>query len=83
MKRLMKTLIAVIAVGTLAATFTACEEDNNPQEVPSCGGFDPATGCPATIEYEGKPLHCVSWDGSHGETGLTCDFTRYWKENPR
>jgi len=33
--------------------------------------------CVTTINYKGKPLHCVTWSGSHSEVGLACDFVEY------
>ena len=29
------------------------------------------------FNYDGAPIECVAWRGSHGEIGLTCDFVEY------
>ena len=53
------------------------------QEIDSCGGdVKSGAGCAVTITYRGKPLNCVTWDGSHGETGLSCDFVEYHDGRP-
>lgn len=71
--------IALVTVGLVAAvSLTACGTTPGGQRVESCQ-IDGATaaGCPVTIDYNGSPLNCITWDGSHGETGLTCDFVEY------
>lgn len=35
-----------------------------------------------TMDYNGNPLDCVTWWGSHGETGMTCDFVSYHADYP-
>ena len=32
-----------------------------------------------TVDYGGRSLTCLAWDGSNGEVGMTCDFTEYWQ----
>ena len=75
--------VRVALVGVLAVFgLSACGTTPGAQEIPQCqdGGFNGA-GCPVVVQYEDRDLHCVSWDGSQGETGLTCDFVRFHAED--
>lgn len=75
-----KILIALVVI--LGFGLTACSASPGAQEVPECNsGTGYGVGCPVEIKYEGETLHCLTWDGSHGETGMTCDFVRWHKEN--
>ena len=72
MKKIALALVTVLALSSCA------DAQPDAQEIVSCGGDVKAgAGCAVTIQYNGKPLNCVSWDGSHGETGLSCDFVEY------
>lgn len=73
-----KYLVALVVA--LGFGLSACSASPGAQEVPSCGDWG-ETGCPVEVKYEGETLHCLSWDGSHSETGLTCDFVRWHKEH--
>lgn len=71
------------ALVTLAASvfaLTGCSADSGDQS--RVGDDDtPAEGV-VTVQYDGKPLDCVTWLGSHQEIGMTCDFVKYHLENP-
>jgi hypothetical protein len=73
----MKIKMAIVGLLAVPA-LTACATDAGSQRVSDCEtNGDNAVGCTATIQYQGKPLNCVTWSGSHGEVGLTCDFVEY------
>ena len=77
----MKTIAAVLGAVLAVSSLSACSASEGAQSVPDCnGGWDTGVGCPVTIQYEDRDLHCVSWSGSHGEIGLTCDFVRFHAE---
>jgi hypothetical protein len=68
-----------LALLLIAPAFVACGTTPGAQEIQDCeSGGNNAVGCEVTIQYNGRPLNCVSWSGSHGEVGLTCDFVQYW-----
>lgn len=71
-----------IALTFLISPFiVACSSNPDAVELPACElEGNNASGCPVVIDYEGRDLHCISWEGSHREKGLTCDFVRYHKE---
>lgn len=73
-----KITLALVGIVT-AVSLTACADAApDSQEITSCGGdMDYGVGCAVTVTYKGNPLNCVSWDGSHGEVGLNCDFVEY------
>jgi hypothetical protein len=75
----MRRIAFIVAGFLIGLSLVACSESPDAQDVPECksGGLSNGTGCAVTIDYKGKPLNCVSWQGSHGETGLTCDFVEY------
>jgi hypothetical protein len=60
-------LVAVAVLAGLA--LTGCATTENPD-------FDETT-----VDYQGRPLDCVTWQGSHGEVGLTCDFVKYHEQS--
>ncbi|XKH58685.1 hypothetical protein LG293_16685 (plasmid) [Citricoccus nitrophenolicus] len=35
----------------------------------------------STVEYEGGTLHCITLKSGYGG-GLSCDYDRFWLENP-
>ena len=53
--------------------FAACAEDKNGSTVDNEQG-DPGH---IVIQYQGRPLDCITWLGSHQEVGLSCDFVKY------
>lgn len=72
--------IAMLAAGTIVAfSLTSCADAQpGATDITACGGdVEKSAGCETTIMYKGQPLNCVTWDGSHGEVGLTCDFVEY------
>lgn len=75
MRKILPIMFVIIGL-------SACGTSEGVQEIPRCeSNVGGASGCEVTIKYMDKDIHCLSWGGSHGETGLTCDFVRYWKEN--
>lgn len=66
----MTTLTRLLAAMALS-TLPAC---GNAADVPAAVNDNCDKACEVTIEYEGRPLHCITWLGSHGEIGYTCDF---------
>lgn len=70
----MRKFPALAAAAALAMTLTACGADaGDASRVEEDG---PAKGV-VTIQYDGKPLDCITWYGSHSELGMTCDFVKY------
>lgn len=61
----MKKVIAVVVLAGIA--MTGCATTENPD-------FDETV-----VHYDGRDLDCITWTGSHGEVGLTCDFVKYHK----
>lgn len=75
MRKVLIVLVMILGFG-----LTACGEGTG-QNVPSCDEWEGGSGCAVVIQYEDEDIHCLSWDGSHGEKGLTCDFVRWHKEH--
>lgn len=81
----MKMLVLALVLGALLVA--GCGEDvgGGPQNdtetrIPQ-NDFKPIV-----ITYNGFPLHCIARKGSGGQynsgqnSGLDCDFVRYWRE---
>lgn len=66
---LIKKSVAVGIIALAGLGLVACSPTTNES------GYEiPET---VTMDYNGNPLNCVTWWGSHSETGLTCDFVEY------
>lgn len=62
-----KTIVVLYAgLAALALTLVGC---STTEQVPV-----PET---VTFDYEGLPLTCIVWPGSHSEEGLECDWVAY------
>lgn len=80
----LRSVAALIVVLTLLLVLlTACGDTvrSGNKTIGDCGAENASSNCVTTVMYKGKPLHCVTWGGGHGETGLSCDFVEY-HENP-
>lgn len=74
----LRVLAVAIVVGIILMALVACGNSvrSGNKEVGDCttGG---GTNCVTTINYKGKPLHCITWQGYGTEVGLSCDFVEY------
>lgn len=61
-------------IATIVIALTGCSGNQDAPELTA-----PDT---VTIDYNGNPLDCVTWPGSHGEVGRTCDFVAYHTNYP-
>ena len=69
MSRIRKIVVASVFAAVSLVSLTGCGNNDTPT------GY--ADGGVITVDYNGKPLNCVTWNGSHGEEGRTCDFVEY------
>ena len=77
----MKKKITALAL-VLAVALTGCDDvRSGNKNVGDCGTENASNNCVTTVMYNGKPLKCVTWSGSHSEIGLSCDFVQYWGLN--
>jgi hypothetical protein len=66
----MKRRLGFVAVAVVAGiALTGCNTTESPSHTET------------TIDYKGRPLDCITWDGSHGEVGMTCDFVGYHEQS--
>ena len=72
----MKKALAIAFAALIALTMSACAEPTPAERVQ-----DRVANNVITVDYNGKPLDCITWGGSHGELGMTCDFVKYHAEN--
>ena len=70
----MKSFRLILAALFAAITLSACSASTGDASRVS---EDSAAEGVVTVEYDGKPLDCITWYGSHSEVGLSCDFVKY------
>jgi hypothetical protein len=75
-----KTLVVVAMLAGIVLTGCSSEGENQ-QEIPTCTDPSKIVACDAVIQYEGRDLHCITWEGGNGDRGLTCDFVRFYNDN--
>lgn len=75
--------VAIASAALLALALTGCSTTSeDAQDIPDCmRDGSKAAGCQVTIQYKDYPIDCITWQGSHGETGLNCDFVAYHEEH--
>jgi hypothetical protein len=79
----MRKFGIAIAVAVAGIALVGCSETDPNGQTVSEGDCPNEYGkpCAVTIDYKGRDLDCVSWFGSHGERGFTCDFVAYHQED--
>lgn len=75
MKKIALAIVAVIALSGCGS-----QAPGDPNRVKSETLNDYQRPSVITVEYDGRDLECITWEGSHSEVGFTCDFVKYHAE---
>lgn len=71
MKKIALAIVAVIALSGCGA------QENDPRLDGAEDLGSRENHSVVTVQYDGRDLDCITWSGSHGEAGMTCDFVKY------